>query len=202
MIHVGIFAYDDMELLDFAGPYEVFTTATRVLHNAGQKQGFVVRTIAQRKQMVYARAGLQIQPDVAISEVFDCDVLIIPGGVVTAQLSNHVMLHWLTAMHQTTQITASICTGAFLLAQAGILTERATTHWEDVADLRRSHPELEVQEQVRWVQEGNVWSSAGISAGIDLSLHLVGQLLGMEWADKTARQMDYMGNWHEAQLSS
>ena len=198
MIDVIILAFDEMELLDFAGPYEVFTTATRVLRNAGQTQGFRVRNVTSEGQRVQARAGLGVSPDAGIQFVTRCDVLIVPGGVITALMDNALVIQWLANIHLTTQLTASICTGAFLLAQAGILHEAATTHWEDLEDLRKAFPNLEVKEQVRWVQQDKVWSSAGISAGIDLSLHLVGKLLGMEWADKTARQMDYVGNWHTA----
>lgn len=142
-----------------------------------------------------------MMPDVGLAEserAQPCDVLIVPGGVVTDALRQTDLLEWLRATHAQTRYTASICTGAFLLAQAGILRQTATTHWEDIADLRAAYPQLTVREDVRWVQDGadtRVYSSAGISAGIDLSLHLVAQLLGAEWADKTARQMDYLGDW-------
>ena len=108
-------------------------------------------------------------------------MLIVPGGVVTDALRQTDLLDWLRTTHAQTRYTASICTGAFLLAQAGILRQTATTHWEDIVDLRAAYPQLTVREDVRWVQDGadaRVYSSAGISAGIDLSLHLVARLIG------------------------
>lgn len=205
-LQIGILAFDQMELLDFAGPYEVFTTASRVCEKFGSPKRFAVQTVAQQRRMVQARAGLGIMPDVGFldtcfideRETLTYDVLIVPGGVVTDALRQTALLDWLRAMHRTTRYTASICTGAFLLAQAGVLRQTATTHWEDMADLRAAYPQLTVRDDVRWVQDGmdeRVYSSAGISAGIDLSLHLVAQLLSAEWADKTARQMDYLGDW-------
>ena len=200
-LQIGILAFDQMELLDFAGSYEVFTTASRVCEKFGSSKRFAVQTVAQQRRMVQARAGLGIMPDVGLMderETLIYDVLIVPGGVVTDVLRQTTLLDWLRAMHVTTRYTASICTGAFLLAQAGVLRQTATTHWEDMADLRAAYPQLTVRDDVRWVQDGldeRVYSSAGISAGIDLSLHLVAQLIGAEWADKTARQMDYLGDW-------
>ena len=200
-LQIGILAFDQMELLDFAGPYEVFTTASRVCEKFGSPKRFAVQTVAQQRRMVQARAGLGIMSDVGFMderEMLKYDVLIVPGGVVTDALRQTALLDWLRAMHRTTRNTASICTGAFLLAQAGVLRQTATTHWEDMADLRAAYPQLTVRDDVRWVQDGideRVYSSAGISAGIDLSLHLVAQLLSAEWADKTARQMDYLGDW-------
>ena len=200
-LQIGILAFDQMELLDFAGPYEVFTTASRVCEKFGSPKRFAVQTVAQQRRMVQARAGLGIMPDVGFldtHETLTYDVLIVPGGVVTDALRQTALLDWLRVMHRTTRYTASICTGAFLLAQAGVLRQTATTHWEDMADLRAAYPQLTVRDGVRWVQDGmdeRVYSSAGISAGIDLSLHLVAQLLSAEWADKTARQMDYLGDW-------
>jgi transcriptional regulator GlxA family with amidase domain len=102
------------------------------------------------------------------------------------------VMAWLQRVAPATSVTASVCTGAFLLAQAGLLQgKRATTHWEDVAGLRRLFPEVEVVEERRWVDLGSIVTSAGISAGIDMSLHLVARLAGDELARQTARQMQY-----------
>jgi len=102
------------------------------------------------------------------------------------------VMAWLERVTAATTVTASVCTGAFLLGQAGLLQgKRATTHWEDVAELRRLFPDVEVVEQRRWVDLGSIVTSAGISAGIDMSLHLVGRLAGAELARDTARQMQY-----------
>jgi transcriptional regulator GlxA family with amidase domain len=99
---------------------------------------------------------------------------------------------WINRAASYTQITASVCTGAFLLAKAGVLTtQRVTTHWEDQDDLKSAFPSLDVISNVRWVDEGSVVTSAGISAGIDMSLHLVSRIAGLSLAERTARQMEF-----------
>ena len=119
-------------------------------------------------------------------------MLVVPGGVVDAELERRDVVSWLAARQQTAQLTVSVCTGAFLLAKAGILAGRsATTHWEDTDDLRRRFPDITVVEGVRWVDEGAVITAAGISAGLDMSLHVVARLAGDELAAQTARHMDY-----------
>ena len=116
----------------------------------------------------------------------------VPGGVVDGAMVCPFTLEWIARQSARARITASVCTGAFLLAASGVVREgEVTTHWEDVADLRRQFPALTVREAVRWVDNGAVVSSAGISAGIDMSLHLVARLAGQELATRTARQMDY-----------
>ena len=108
-----------------------------------------------------------------------------------AALAAFCLLAWVAQAAGSAQITASVCTGAFILAAAGVLTEGpATTHWEDIADLRTQYPALDVQENLRWVDRGALVTSAGISAGIDMSLHLVTRLLGAALSERTARQMD------------
>ena len=199
---VCIFAFDDMELLDFAGPYEAFTTASRVAQKMDLPIRFTVQTVVSGTAAIHARAGLHMMADVSLNEAGVYDVLIVPGGVVDALLCDERVLTWLREVHAHTRHTASICTGAFVLAQAGLLRGCATTHWEDVNDLRVAQPQLNVLDDVRWVQDSadeRVFSSAGISAGMDLSLHLLGLLAGAELAQKTAQQMDYLGDWQSHQ---
>jgi transcriptional regulator GlxA family with amidase domain len=198
-LHIGIYLFDQVEALDFAGPYEVFTTASRVAlkREPDLPVPFTVSAIAQDLNPVRARAGLQIVPDHSNDQHPPVDVLVVPGGVVTAEMAKQPVTDWIARTAATSQLTASVCTGAFLLAQAGVLhTQRCTTHWEDVADLQAQFPALQVLDGPRWVSEGAVLTSAGISAGIDMSLHLVERLAGRELALATARQMDYA--WHEA----
>ncbi|MDP9898074.1 DJ-1/PfpI family protein [Variovorax ginsengisoli] len=194
---VVILAFDGVEALDFAGPFEVFTTATRMhqrLHPAAPAL-FDVTSAAQRPHALHpvqARAGLRLLADHALDEAPRADVLIVPGGVVDAPLASPDTLGWIASQAASARITASVCTGAFLLAASGLLTsDRVTTHWEDVADLRAGFPALQVVEGVRWVDNGRVLSSAGISAGIDMSLHIVERLAGRTLAERTARQMDF-----------
>lgn len=193
-LRVGIYVFDEVEVLDFAGPYEVFTTASRV-HRREQPalpEPFTVCAIGRTRAAVRARAGLSVLPDTDFAGHPPLDVLIIPGGVITAELGRPEVIAWIAATAQQARLVASVCTGAFLLAQAGVLNgHAATTHWEDVADLRAMFPGLAVRDGVRWVDEGGVVTSAGISAGIDMSLHLVARLAGRELAGLTARQMDF-----------
>ncbi len=196
-VSVAIYVFPEMELLDFAGPYEVLTTANRVHKRlaSGTPDVFRVFTVARGLGLVRARAGLEIKPGFAFDTHPSMDLLIVPGGVVTGELKEPDVVRWIAAHGASGKLTASVCTGAFLLARAGLLAGRAaTTHWEDIADLRVQFPDVRVEEGARWVDEGPVVSSAGISAGIDMSLHLVERLVSRELALATARQMDVCWN--------
>jgi len=185
---VAILLFDNVEVLDFAGPYEVFTTATRV----AQQPVFEVMTVAAEPDAVRARAGLVVRADYALHAHPPVDLLIVPGGVVTAALASPALIDWIAEVASQSRLTASVCTGAFLLAKAGVIdTQTVTTHWEDIADLRAGWPSLRVVDGVRWVDQGRIVTSAGISAGIDMSLHLVERCAGREQALRTARQMDF-----------
>ncbi|MCV0437173.1 MAG: DJ-1/PfpI family protein [Hydrogenophaga sp.] len=197
---VAILAFDEVEALDFAGPYEVFTTASRVharQQTAGAPALFEVRSVARSLSPVRARAGLRLLPDTDFTGIGQPDVLVVPGGVIDQPLRCAATLAWLRQAHPRSRITASVCTGVFALAAAGVVSrERVTTHWEDITDLRTQFPALQVEEHVRWIDNGHTVSSAGISAGIDMSLHLVARLAGDALARRTARQMDY--RWQTA----
>lgn len=202
-LSVAIFVFPDVEVLDFAGPYEVFTTASRahLLDHPGSAAPFSVFTVTREPGSVRARAGLTVLADHDFTSHPPVDVLIIPGGVVTAELQTPAVAAWIRRISPTAIITASICTGAFLLAQAGLLDgKQATTHWEDIPDLRLMFPSVSVLEGRRWVDEGAVITSAGISAGIDMSLHLVERLTSRDLAVKTARRMDF--DWHQDAASA
>lgn len=130
-------------------------------------------------------------PDYTIADCPRPDILLIPGGVVDVELGNAGLINWVADSSKSILVTASVCTGAFILAQAGLLSGRsATTHWEDIADLRSSFPDVRVIENERWVDEGRVITSAGIAAGIDMCLHLVARFAGESLAQATARQME------------
>src|SRR5262249_16029019 len=134
-----------------------------------------------------ARGGFPVAIERSISNHPPLDVLIVPGGVVTRELERPAVIAWIAAQAPTTSVTASVCTGAFLLASAGLLEgRRVTTHWEDVDDLRRMFPASKVEDGPRWIDEGPIVTSAGISAGIDMSLHLVERLAGEQLAARTA----------------
>ena len=191
---VGIYIYDEVEVLDFSGPFEVFSTASRVMARLcpGQAKPFEVFTIADSLRLIHARAALRVQPHFSISNHPNVDLLLIPGGVHNSELERPEIIDWIARTSARAELTASVCTGAFLLAKAGLLAGKAaTTHWEDLADFRAMFPAITVRENRRWVDEGNIVTSAGISAGLDMSLHLVARLADEDLAVRTARQMDY-----------
>jgi len=195
-LRVLILAFDGVEALDFAGPFEVFTTASRVSQrlNPGTEAPFEVASVALASagQPVQARAGLRLLADHDLADSPTADLLIVPGGVVDAPMASPATLRWIAKCAAGAQLVASVCTGVFLLAKSGVLTQEAvTTHWEDIADLSEQFPLLDVREGERWIDSGRVVSSAGISAGIDMSLYLVERLAGRALAERTARQMDY-----------
>lgn len=195
---VAIFVFDGMEVLDFAGPFEVFTTAARV-HQRTRPAGpapFGVITVGRTLAPVKARAGLAVTPNHSFATCPPIDLLVVPGGVVTAELEQPEVIDWIARSAPATRITASVCTGAFLLAKAGLLGGKsATTHWEDQAELQSTYPTLDVVPGVRWVDQDRIVTSAGISAGIDMSLHLVERLVDRALAEATARQMEF--DWTE-----
>jgi transcriptional regulator GlxA family with amidase domain len=202
---VAIYIFDDVEVLDFAGPYEVFTTATRMYarEHRGSDPVFSVFTVGYTGAPVKARAGLMLTPDHVLGTAPKIDVLIVPGGVVTKELERAKLIEWIAATAPKTNITASLCTGAFLLAKAGLLDgRRATTHWEDADDLAAMFSQSNVARNVRWVDEGAVVTSGGISAGIDMSLHLVERLTNRALAERTARQMEFEWTENRAAVAS
>ncbi|RZJ59855.1 MAG: DJ-1/PfpI family protein, partial [Acidovorax sp.] len=191
--NIAILVFDEVEALDLGGPYEVFTTATRMQQRLqpGAPAPFAVQCVARNLAPVQARAGLRVLPDADFATSLPPDVLIVPGGVVDAAAACAQTRAWVAQAARGAQITASVCTGAFILAAAGVVTDGpVTTHWEDIADLRAQFPALEVQENVRWVDRGALVTSAGISAGIDMSLHLVTRLVSETLSKRTARQLD------------
>ena len=193
MTEVGILLFNDVEVLDCCGPFEVFTTASRVaLRQGAPAAPFDVTTIAGSAAPVIARGGLRLLPQHTFADHPPVDIVVVPGGVTNKAESDPNLIEWIRQVGRDASIAASVCTGAFLLASAGLLNGlRATTHWEDMDALQARFPELTVQRSIRWVDEERVVTSAGISAGIDMSLHLVERTEGEELARATARQMEY-----------
>jgi transcriptional regulator GlxA family with amidase domain len=192
--NVGIYIYDQVEVLDFAGPFEVFHTASRVWlrEHPDQELPFIVFTIGAEDRPVRARGELQVVPHYTIHNHPQLDVLVIPGGVTAAEQARSELIEWITQQFARVEVLAAVCTGAFLLAEAGLVDDRpVTTHWEDIQPLREAFPHLQVVEDERFVDTGAIVTSAGISAGLDMSLYLVARLMGDDLAQKTARQMDY-----------
>ncbi|WP_419774809.1 DJ-1/PfpI family protein [Halarcobacter sp.] len=186
-MNIGIYIYDNAEVLDFSGPYEVFSVANRFLE---EKHNLFF--ISEKEEVIKARGEYKVLSDFTIETHPKLDVLIVVGGVHTEELEKQNVINWLTKQTKTCKLIASVCTGVFLLAKANIVTNhKVTTHWEDIEDLKNSFPSLDVKDDVRWVDEGNIVSSAGISAGIDMSLHLISKLYNEDLALKTAKQMQF-----------
>ncbi len=188
-MNVGIFIYDEAEVLDFSGPFEVFSTASRMCPSTTP---FHVFLIGETGKTVKARGGYSVNPAFGFGEHPHIDVLIIVGGVHKRELSKPQVIAWIAENGRKADLVASVCTGVFLLAEAKIVTtQRVVTHREDIADLRLRYPALTVVDSCRWVDEDTIVTSGGISAGIDMSLHLVSKLHSMELAEKTAQQMEF-----------
>ncbi len=196
---VGILIFPDVEILDFCGPFEVFASASLPPETEGgpQKRLFDVFTMAERAEVVTCWGGLLVQPNQTFAEHFPVDVLVVPGGYGTRrEQENPVILDWIARQRSSAALTTSVCTGAFLLGAAGLLDGlRATTHWATIDDLRSRHPSTNVLADARVVDEGEIITSAGVSAGIDMALHVVRRLHGDEIARRTARDMEY--DWNE-----
>ena len=192
--NVGIYIYDEVEVLDLGGPFEVFSTASRMKArwSPDSARPFEVFTIADSIRPIRARGGLMITPGFDTANHPKIDLLLIPGGVHNSELGRSNIIEWIARTAAQAELTASVCTGAFLLAKAGLLHGKTiTTHWEDLEEFRTLFPNIPVQGDKRWVDNGNIVTSAGISAGLDMSLHLVARLEREELAVRTARQMDY-----------
>jgi transcriptional regulator GlxA family with amidase domain len=187
--NVAILLFNDVEVLDFAGPFEVFA----VTDELSDHETFNVFTVADSPASIRARNGLTVVPDYMLETAPKPAVLIVPGGSGTRRLLQqpHV-LEWIRTKSAAAELTMSVCTGALVLGQAGLLDGlRATTHHECFDLLREHAPRTEVVETDRFIDNGKILTAAGISAGIDCSLHVIERLLGADAAAKTARYMEY-----------
>lgn len=187
--NVAIILFDDVEVLDFAGPFEVFSV-TNELNNY---QLLNVYTVAPAKIPIIAKNGLSINPDYDFTDVPKPDILIIPGGYgARAMLQQPDVINWIRENSFTAEKVMSVCTGAFLLAKAGLLEDlKATTHYQVFDTLAELAPNTEILKNERFVDNGKILTSAGVSAGIDMSLHVVALLYGKEEANKTAKYIEY-----------
>jgi len=182
---VAIFIHEGVELLDFAGPGEVFASTDR-------RQAFDVFTVAASPGEILSQGFVTIKPQYTFANCPTPDVVILPGGRTEVPLTDPAVINWIKDSSQKAEVVLSVCTGAFLLAKAGLLDGReATTHWSAIAALRQEAPKATVRENRRFVDNGKIITAAGVSAGIDASLHVVDKLLGREVAGNTAHYMEY-----------
>ena len=188
-MNIGIYIYDQAEVLDFSGPFEVFSTSSRICESG---RPFNVFLVSETGKTVTAREGFSVNPTFGFHDHPRIDLLMVVGGVHTDEIKKAKVLNWVASTAKKAKLVSSVCTGVFLLAEAGVLSnQNVTTHWEDIPDLKKNYPSLHVHANHRWVDEGDIITSAGISSGIDMSLHLVSNIHSKELAEKTAKQMEF-----------
>ncbi|HVX60194.1 MAG TPA: DJ-1/PfpI family protein [Pirellulales bacterium] len=187
--NLAILIFPEVEVLDFCGPFEVFSVASRLTDPAA----FQVFTVAERAGPVIARNGLSVNPHFQLDDCPAPDIVLVPGGQGTrTEMHNERLIKWIKGRAATAELMLSVCTGALLLARAGLLEGlEATTHHGAIELLREVAPNTTVRSNCRYVDNGRVVCSAGIAAGIDMSLHITARLAGAEIAAKTAEQMEY-----------
>jgi transcriptional regulator GlxA family with amidase domain len=190
---IGILVFDGVEELDFVGPWEVFTMANEMARRAGKDKPHEVFLLAERDAPIRCAKGLRVLPDRTTAECRSLDVLLVPGGQGTRrEVENKALLGWIAEVSAKAQWVTSVCTGALLLTAAGPAKgKRVTTHWAFVETLRARGEAREVLEHYRYVRDGNVVSAAGVSAGIDMALWLVGEWHGADFARNVQRGMQY-----------
>lgn len=194
---VAILLFNEIEVLDFAGPFEVFGVTGR----DENPKPFRVITVAERSP-IYARNGLIISPTYLLDDHPKADIIIVPGGGgfhidgtpygSRREMNNPAVLNWVRRTAETAELVLSVCTGSFILGKAGLLDGlAATTHFMAVEGMQQAAPKTDLRPTERYVDNGKIITSAGISAGIDMSLYTVGRLLGKDAANETARYMQY-----------
>jgi transcriptional regulator GlxA family with amidase domain len=191
---VGIVGFEDIEVLDFCGPFEVYA-ATRLDEDKRREEPspFDVVLVAEKSGPIVIAGGMKVIPDHSFATCPKLDILVVPGGWGTRrEINNPAMLDWLRLRAAEVETLTSVCTGAMLLGAAGLLDgHRATTHWRSLNWLRESFPAVTVVDDEHVVEDGRIITSAGISAGIDMALKVVGRYCGEAVARATARHMEY-----------
>ena len=192
--HVGIVLFNDIEVLDFCGPFEVFS-ATRLIEEKRRDEPspFKVSLVAETLSDVTTTGGMKVIPQYSFENCPRIDILVVPGGWGTRkELNNPVMLEWLRTQADEVETLTSVCTGSMLLGFAGLIDGlHATTHWRSLDWMRDSFPAVIVEYEQHVVEDGRVFTSAGISAGIDMALKVVARYYGEEIARATAVHMEY-----------
>ncbi len=186
---IGVLLFADVEELDAIGPWEVLSYWTRRY----PQDGYAVFSMSPDGEPVTAAKGLTIGAQYSMANAPDMQVLVHPGGQGTRPLLREpAHLHWVRAQRATVPLLTSVCTGALVYAAAGLLSGRpATTHWNALDELRDLDPSVQLRSDERWIDDGDLITAAGISAGIDMSLHLVRRLAGTERAQQVRRGIQY-----------
>ncbi len=181
---IGILIYNDVEELDFVGPWEVLTPKPLI-----EARNHVL-TIAETTAPIRCSKGLRVIPDASFDDAPKLDVLVVPGGRGSRADGRHVLVDWIRKVAPGLQWLTSVCTGAFLLQEAELLEgKRVTTHWAFIEQLRERG--IDVAADCRYIQDGRLITSAGVSAGIDMALYLTGQIHGIDVARQVQRMIEY-----------
>lgn len=188
LISAGIVIFDGVEELDFVGPWEVLTMAGKVA-----KLPLEVRLVASSTDVVTCAKGMRVLPDVAFADCPPLDVLLVPGGQGTRSgVHDQTLTGFLAERGRSARWITSVCTGSGLLGAAGLIgARRATTHWAAMDFLAANAPEATIVRDARVVEDGNLMTSAGVSAGIDMALTLLGKLFGVRAARGVQKGMEY-----------
>jgi len=190
--NVAIVIWNNAEVLDWAGPSEVFVAAS---HQAaiGSDQPFQVYTVSLTRDAIISQQFIDVIPDYAITNAPKPDIVVFPGGGTGSVLNDPVFLEWATRTAREAEIALSVCTGAFILGKAGLLDDKDVTTWYGATKgLASQFPSARVHEGRRFIDNGQVITTAGVSAGIDGALHVVARLLGRDVAERTAEYMEYL----------
>lgn len=190
---IAILVYPGVQSLDFTGPLEVFAGAQRLIEQSGRREcGYEIKLLSVDGRPLETSSGLTVTPHASLAAAPEpIDTLIVAGGYGRKQAaSDRVLLEWIAATSATVRRTASVCTGAFLLAAAGVLDgRRATTHWASAAELATRYPAVDVDPDPIFTRDGSIWTSAGVTAGMDLALALVEEDLDRDAALEIARHL-------------
>ncbi|WP_078394157.1 DJ-1/PfpI family protein [Shouchella patagoniensis] len=200
---VGILLFDHVDVLDFAGPYEVFNMTTfkaedvkDLMRNESLDKPFTVHTVSKDGERIKANHGLVIQPEYRFSNHPRFDVIVVPGGplkAIESVTTDKEIIQWIAS--QEDKIVTSVCTGAFFVAKAGLLKgKKATTNKAAIRLLAKRFPDTEAIKGAKYVDEGNVITAAGVSSGINMSLHVVAKLIGKDASTRTADTIEFVND--------
>ena len=188
--NVAILVFDEVEVLDFCGPFEVFAVA-------GREGAFNTYTLGAEDRSIRTRGGMEVVPEYTWADAPVADILVVPGGYGTRPLTqNAVWLEWVQDTYEQVELVLSVCTGSLILGAAGLLDGmEVTTHHRSLDELARVAPGCSVQPKRRYIDNGKIVTAAGISAGIDAALYVVSRLYGLPFAREVADYMEYEGQF-------
>lgn len=191
-LNVAVLIYDGVEILDFSGPSEVFSASTKQDLNGKHQMLFNVYLVAAKMDTIISQGFIRVIPNYTIKDSPKPDIIVLPGGSTKKTRENKDVIDWVKQNAKRNITLMSVCTGAFILGDAGLLDNKTATTWYGaISRLQEQFPKTKVMEETRFVDNGNIVTTAGVSAGIDGALHIVERLFGIEVASNTAKYMEY-----------